>query len=219
MSRKLIESSVGRLSGSQRIVLEYLLQSSRRSGKTPTLQEIVRRFNLEHQASGSNYLTALESAGYITKTPADDQRNSIIELTEKAYQLRKPLWFFRGEIAAGNVNENADYREFLVDDVADICPEAREGDYFLRITGDSMVDAGIQPGQLALMRPGVPPKQGAICAIWVEGEGGTLKHLYVEGEIARLVPANSNYSEMEYPVESINVQGVLIATINVTSFK
>lgn len=207
------------LSGSQRIVLEYLLQSTRRSGKTPTLPDLARRFNLEHPSSGHSYLSALETAGYIRQSISEPRPYTVIELTEKARQITFPLWFFRGGIAAGALNESSEYQEFLVEGIADLCPEAKEGDYFLRITGDSMIDAGIEPGQLALMRPGAVPKPGAICAVWVDGEGGTLKRLYIAEGKARLVPANSNYTEVEYPVENIRVQGVLVATINIKSFR
>ena len=183
------------------------------------MPDLSRRFNLVNPNTGLHYLNALESAGYITRSGPEHFADPVIELTEKARRLRGKLWFFRGGIAAGELNESSEYREFLVDGIEDLCPEAREGDYFLRITGDSMIDAGIRPGQLALMRPGVAPKPGAICAIWVEGEGGTLKRLYVEEGRARLVPANATYAEMEYPVENIRVQGVLVAVISVTSFR
>lgn len=124
-----------------------------------------------------------------------------------------------GLIQAGPTSENFDSSLPPLTGIQDICPAARPGDFFLEVTGDSMINAGIRQGQLALMRPGVLPNQGDICAIWINGEGGTLKRLFFNETEARLVPENPAYPERTYPIGDVQVQGVLIATIDVQLFR
>lgn len=124
-----------------------------------------------------------------------------------------------GLIQAGPTSDNADSSNPPLTGIQDICPAARPGDFFLEVTGDSMINAGIRPGQLALMRPDIRPNQGDICAIWINGEGGTLKRLFFTDTEARLVPENPEYAERICPVGDVQVQGVLIATIDVQYFR
>lgn len=123
-----------------------------------------------------------------------------------------------GVIPAGPAIDNVGDGRHSSVDIRHICPEARPGDFFLEVTGDSMIGAGIRPGQLALMRPGIVPDQGDICAVWVRGEGGTLKRVFVDEGHVRLAPENPAYSEKIFPIDDVLVQGVLIATIDVRLF-
>jgi repressor LexA len=106
-----------------------------------------------------------------------------------------------------------------VQHVEDLVPGLKPGDYFLVIDGDSMVDAGLQPGQYVVIRPDAEPQQGDICAVWIDGEGGTLKHVYQEGDQMRLVAANSRYGAQSYPLDKVRIQGVLVASLAVQAYR
>ena len=87
------------------------------------------------------------------------------------------------------------------------------GDYALKVTGDSMVEAMIQDGDVVIMRPVKDPqgiREGTIVAARVES-GTTLKSFHRQGNQVQLKPANPNYPVMEFPAELVDVQGRLVA--------
>ena len=115
-----------------------------------------------------------------------------------------------GTIAAGFVNEAfTDTVERL--DLNGLPIQA--GDYALKVTGDSMVEAMIQDGDVVIMRPVKDPqgiREGTIVAARVES-GTTLKSFHRQGNQVQLKPANPNYPVMEFPAELVDVQGRLVA--------
>ncbi|HFD38561.1 MAG TPA: tetratricopeptide repeat protein [Anaerolineae bacterium] len=74
---------------------------------------------------------------------------------------------------------------------------ARLADFALRVQGDSMIEAGILPGDLVLMQEqNAPPSNGQIVAAIVEPMNveATLKRFYAESDHVRLMPANDKYA-------------------------
>ena len=79
-----------------------------------------------------------------------------------------------------------------------------------------MVDAGLQPGDLVILRSGTTPNNGDICAVWVEGQGNTLKRIVLEDDgTITLQPANPRYQPQTYPPEMVRIQGELVASLSV----
>ena len=67
-------------------------------------------------------------------------------------------------------------------------------DYFyLRVTGDSMINAGIPDGSLALIHSQSYAENGDIVACMVDEENATLKRFRKQGRTVMLIPENSNY--------------------------
>jgi DNA polymerase V len=64
--------------------------------------------------------------------------------------------------------------------------------YYLRVEGDSMVGAGIQPGDIVVVDKSLAPKNNDIVVAAVDGDF-TLKHLKRDGQKAWLVAANPDY--------------------------
>ena len=83
--------------------------------------------------------------------------------------------------------------------------------FVLRVSGDSMIDAGIHEGDLVLIERGREPKNHDIIIAEVDGEW-TLKIFEKEGSRVRLVPANKKYSPI-YPKNELKTGGVLVAVI------
>ncbi|HYE72771.1 MAG TPA: S24 family peptidase, partial [Blastocatellia bacterium] len=86
--------------------------------------------------------------------------------------------------------------------------------YFaLRVTGDSMIEALIAPGDVVIMKPVADPKSlknGTIVAAMVEGHGTTLKHFHRKGNKVTLKPANAKYSPIDVSASQVQVQGSLV---------
>ena len=79
----------------------------------------------------------------------------------------------------------------------------------------SMVEAGLEPGSLVVVRPSDQPRSGDICAVWVDGCGNTLKRVQFQQDQVALEPANPRYQTRLFPAESVRIQGVLIASLSV----
>jgi repressor LexA len=83
--------------------------------------------------------------------------------------------------------------------------------YMLKVDGDSMVDAGIHPGDLVLVQRGLAPKTGDIVIAQVDKEW-TMKYFDKRGGVVALRAANSKYPAI-IPKSELVIAGVVIANI------
>lgn len=87
----------------------------------------------------------------------------------------------------------------------------KEASYILKVKGDSMIDAGIQPGDMVIVERRSSYKPGQIVIASVDGEY-TMKYLRKKGEKFYLEPANVKYKPI-YPRESFRVEAVVTAVV------
>ncbi len=197
----------------QRQVLEFVLSFRERNGRTPSGPEIAEHFGYRDASPAYQHLELIARKGYVEIRQSGKRRPLEITLTERGEQLFEQAWPHFGTIPAGPVStvlaEDAD----RIRGVEDLLPMIRQGDYFLTVEGDSMIEAGLEEGMTVLVRPTADIREGAICAVWVEGEGGTLKRVYHEGETIRLVPENARYAEKRHPADQVRIQGVVVAAM------
>lgn len=87
----------------------------------------------------------------------------------------------------------------------------REATYLLKVSGDSMIEAGIQPGDIVLVERGRDPKDGDIIIAEVDS-GWTMKYFHKKGGQVTLEPANKKYKTI-YPKSELKVAAVVTAVI------
>ncbi len=87
----------------------------------------------------------------------------------------------------------------------------KEASFMLRVSGDSMVDAGIRPGDMVIIERGKTPKTGDIVVAEVDHEW-TIKYYAKQGSRVTLKPANKKYRPI-IPQEELRVAGVVTAVI------
>ena len=180
----------------------WLVDYIRVNQHSPSIRQMVRGMNLRSPAPIQSRLEHLKNKGYIEWS----------EGKARTIRVRDDLRGvpILGTIAAGFVNEAfTDTVERL--DLNGLPIQA--GDYALKVTGDSMVEAMIQDGDVVIMRPVKDPqgiREGTIVAARVES-GTTLKSFHRQGNQVQLKPANPNYPVMEFPAELVDVQGRLVA--------
>jgi SOS regulatory protein LexA len=87
----------------------------------------------------------------------------------------------------------------------------KEASFMLKVSGDSMTDAGIQPGDMVILERGRTPKNGDIVVAEVDREW-TIKYFQRSGGRVTLVPANRRYKPIS-PEEELRVAGVVTAVI------
>ncbi len=87
----------------------------------------------------------------------------------------------------------------------------KEATYMLKVSGDSMVDAGIMEGDTVLVDRSITPRSGNIVIAEVDG-GWTMKYLKKSGNKVELVPANKKYKTIT-PREDLKIAAVVISVI------
>jgi repressor LexA len=87
----------------------------------------------------------------------------------------------------------------------------RGATYLLEVKGDSMIDAGIQEGDLVLVEKGKAAKLGDIVIAQVDGDY-TMKYYRQKGNQAYLEPANKKYKNI-YPTTDLQISAVVRAVI------
>lgn len=90
-----------------------------------------------------------------------------------------------------------------------------EDHFYLRVTGDSMVNAGIRPGDLVLIRRQDTAENGQIVACILNGEDATLKRFRCQGDVVILQPENPAYepqivSAREFETGTARILGVAV---------
>jgi len=89
--------------------------------------------------------------------------------------------------------------------------EKPESTYLVKVSGDSMVDAGIHPNDLVLVERGRTPKHQDIVIAQVDGEW-TMKYYMKKGRQLFLRAANKNYPDLR-PTHELLLGGVVVACI------
>ncbi|MDP3920419.1 MAG: LexA family transcriptional regulator [Candidatus Omnitrophota bacterium] len=86
-----------------------------------------------------------------------------------------------------------------------------EASYLLKVSGDSMIDAGIHPGDMVIVERGHPVKNGDIVVVQADGEW-TMKYYHKKGKDVFLKAANRRYPIFK-PRQELVVGGVVVACI------
>lgn len=170
----------------QRQVLEFITSHLDNSGYPPTLREIAQHLRVSGPLPASKHLDALEKKGYIKRERGGKVSRGIALTTPISRSVSLPIV---GTVRAGQLSPAIEDIQgyFSVDSLA-----VKGSDcFFVRVSGDSMIGAGIFDGDLALVRPQPTAENRETVVAMVEGEA-TLKWFYKERDHIRLQPANPN---------------------------
>lgn len=105
--------------------------------------------------------------------------------------------------AADSLSETMSIDEYLID--------RKESTYILEVKGESMIDAGIQEGDLVIVDRRQTPKEGDIVIAEVDG-GWTMKYLRKKNGKTYLEPANKNFKNI-YPEYDLKIAAVVKGVI------
>jgi len=89
--------------------------------------------------------------------------------------------------------------------------ENKEATFMLKVSGDSMIEAGILPGDMVIVQKGKQPKHGDIVIAEIDHEW-TIKYFQKKGKAVSLKAANSKYPVIQ-PKEELRVAGVVTSVI------
>lgn len=168
--------------------------------RAPGYNEMLKIFDYRSKNAVFCLLRRIESLGYIRIS------GGRIAFTGKLTGSIRLL----GSVQAGFPSPA---EEELVDTLSldDFLVERPDATFLLKVTGDSMVDAGIQPGDLVLVERGRAPKTNDIVVAEVDGEW-TMKYFVRDRSGVRLEAANKAYATIR-PRQSLNIGGVVRSVI------
>ena len=172
----------------------------RRENRMPGYDEMLRIFKYRSKNAVHALLLKLDRLGYIRKTGRKVAATG--RLTGGIRLL--------GAVQAGFPSPA---EEELLDtmNLEEYLAPRREATFMLTVSGDSMIDAGIHPGDLVLVERGVTPKPNDIVVAQVDGEW-TLKYFTKNKEGVCLVPANRRFKPIR-PRQSLAIGGVVRTVI------
>lgn len=200
------------LSTRQQEIFDFVVAYARKHGYPPTVREIGAEVGLASPSTVHVHLAKLEQAGYLRRDPTKPRA---LELVGREHSARREAGEVRvlplvGEIAAGGpllAEQN------IEDYLAVPEPLSRgEDEFLLRVKGESMIEAGMLPGDIVVVRRQSTAENGDVVAALVgEDEAAseaTVKTFHREGGRIRLQPENSALEPL-YP-EHVQILGKVI---------
>ena len=177
----------------QQEIYDFIRRYSAKYGYPPTVRDIGKAVGLASSSTVHAHLANLEKAGLLRRDPSKPRAIELLDraTTAAADALRSiggPLGLpVIGHVAAGSpilAEEN-------IEEYVEVPPLAGgdQGEYVLRVRGDSMKNAGILPGDYVVVRPQDTAGDGEIVVALV-GEEATGKRFFQEDDHVRLQPEN-----------------------------
>lgn len=201
------------LTSIQKKLLAFVEDFSAESGYPPIMREVAEHFG-KSISTVQQHLAALEKKGYLTRAPHSPRSLRVTALrhsTAPGPTVSVPLV---GRIAAG-------LPIFALEQAEEILALPRslfrgESLFSLRVTGDSMIDAGIFDGDIAVLSARPDFRDGEIAAVVVDEEA-TLKRIFRTEDGVRLQSENPEYPDRfvgsDQIKRSFRLAGVLVSTI------
>lgn len=202
------------LSIRQQHILECIRKHIQEYGYPPSVREIGKEVGISSTSVVDYNLRILEREGYIRRGEKNSRALELLDETGNRYNDRVVKLPFRGQIAAGQPIEAMQHEEIL--DLTRTL--ADDGDYILRVKGDSMIGDHISDGDLVVIHPLANPHENDIVVAEVmEGPGAewtaTLKRYRRDGAVIRLIPSNPEMDEIRVAAEQVKIQGKVVAVI------
>ena len=169
----------------QQEIFDFIKRYSTRHGYPPTVRDIGKAIGLTSSSTVHAHLANLEKLGLLRRDPTKPRAMEILDKAKKAVMPSGlPLV---GRVAAGqpilaeeNIEEHLDVPSVAGGD---------QGDYVLRVAGDSMKNAGILEGDYVVVHSTETAQNGEI-VVALLGEEATVKRFYKEADHVRLQPEN-----------------------------
>ena len=209
------------LTKKQRELLLFLEERISQSGITPSFEEMKKKVGLKSKSGIHRLISALEDRGFIKKLPFKARAIEILKLPKTKQKflddsikvnndhvVELPIV---GRIAAGlpieaiEAGENSLYVPKVLTGGSD--------SFVLEIKGDSMIDAGINDGDFAIIKKQNTANNGDIAVALTSENEATLKRFRKRGDTIALEAANEEFETRIYSAGQISIQGVLIGLI------
>jgi repressor LexA len=219
-------------------LLRFINERLKEAGVPPSFDEMKDALDLRSKSGIHRLITALEERGFIRRLPNRARAIEVIKLPELSTASNGRRGFtpsviegnlgkvrsssasaddsgerpvavpVMGRIAAGTPIEALQTRSHTISVPPDMLGPGEH--YALEVRGDSMVDAGILDGDVALILRNETADTGDIVVALIDDEEATLKRFRRRGASIALEPANTAYEVRILPPNRVKIQGKLI---------
>ena len=175
----------------QRDILNFIHTFSRKKGFQPSMREIGEQFGIKSTHGVHRHLQALQKKGYLKRPPGQGRALELVHFPPRKGSVEVPVV---ARVAAGepllaveNIEETLTVDRSIV---------KGKDNFFLRIKGDSMVDAHILDSDYVLVKPQPSAENGDIVVALIEDEA-TVKRFFRKGRTVQLRPENPTMEPIE----------------------
>ena len=209
------------LTKKQHELLLFLEKRISQTGITPSFEEMKNKVGLKSKSGIHRLISALEDRGFIRKLPFKARAIEILRMpnikskppNHKTITVDKNIVELPivGRIAAGQPIEAIESSDnsFFVPKVLTKGSDS----FILEIKGDSMIDAGINDGDFAIIKKQSTANNGDIAVALTNENEATLKRFRKRGDTIALEAANESFETRIYSAGQISIQGILIGLI------
>jgi repressor LexA len=195
----------------QQEIFDFIKRYSAKYGYPPTVRDIGKAVGLASSSTVHAHLSNLERIGLLRRDPAKPRA---IELLDRAAagvrSFVRPGLPLVGQVAAGQPLLAEENNEEYVQTPA--FAGGDDGEYLLRVRGDSMRNVGILDGDLVVVRAQNTAEDGEIVVALV-GEEATVKRFFQEDDHVRLQPENDSMEPIR--AREVRVLGKVLGWIRI----
>ena len=219
------------LTKKQKNLLVFINKKIRSTGVSPSYEEMKNSLNLKSKSGIHRLITALQERGFIKRLAHKARALEVLKLPETAsandiYNSFSPSVIkggldlenskksineipVLGQIAAGTPIEA------IQNEVSRVAlPESlsKNGEHFgLKVSGDSMIEAGIKDGDTIVVKKTNIANNGQIVVALIDDHEAMLKRIRKKGKVIALESANERYETKIFGPDRVKVQGVLVS--------
>ena len=172
-----------RTSDKAKLIIEFVDRFIQENGYSPSVREIGAAVGLRSTASVSYHLQALQEKGLLQSPGAKGRKRSLVTGARP------------GQIPVVGV-VTAGMPILAVENQEGTLPWGDPGCFGLRVRGDSMINAGILPGDTVIVRPQSTADDGQIVVARI-GDEATVKRLSRKNGQVWLLPENEAYDPID----------------------
>ena len=207
------------LTAKQLKLLEYLKQSFKENSVSPSFEEMKLALGLKSKSGIHRLITALEERGFIKRLHNKARAINILSKEDGLAiknndALDKNIKNVKlyGRIAAGTPVEAIENPEGFMSIPSEMIKNTNQH-YALKVSGESMVDAGILDGDIAVLEKTELVNNGDIVVALIDNQEATLKRIRKKSNSIALEPANKNFETRIFGPKRITIQGKLVGII------
>ena len=219
------------LTKKQKNLLLFINKKIRSSGVSPSYEEMKNSLNLKSKTGIHRLISALEERGFIKRLAHKARALEVLKLPETAsandiYNSFSPSVIkggldsektkkniseipVLGKIAAGTPIEAIQNEVSRVSIPEEL---SKNGEHFgLKVSGDSMIEAGINDGDTVIVKKASTANNGQIVVALIDDHEAMLKRIRKKGKVIALESANKRYETKIFGPDRVKVQGVLVS--------
>ncbi len=172
----------------QKEIFDFIGRYAAKTGYPPTVREIGKAVGLHSSSTVHAHLANLEKIGLLRRDPTKPRAIEVmIDRAKKTIMPGDGGLPLVGQVAAGEpILAEENIEEYI--EIPDVIG-GEDGDYVLRVRGESMKEAGIFEGDYVVVRPAEEASNGEIVVALI-GDEATVKRFFHEDDHVRLQPAN-----------------------------